>query len=202
MRKYGAKVQIRPPDPPTYEIDTSGHPSLGFESAPVTIVMFSDFQCPHSQTIMPTVHEVLDRYPEDVRFVFRHFPLRSHKRAQLAHEASECAREQRQFWQYHDHVFANQDALDIDDLKKHAADLEMDILRFNNCLETRQFEVKVRRDVREAREYHVNATPSFYVNGTPRDLRTLDQFAWHITGRKEGDPSIEPQPAFAGSVCK
>ena len=201
-RKYGATIQIEAPDPPTYEIETKGHPSRGPENAPVTIVMFSDFQCPYSRQAMPTIQEAIERYPEEVRLVFRHFPLLRHGRAQLAHEASECAHEQGKFWQYHDQVFAFQSALDEDDLKKHAADLGMDVLRFNNCLETRRFENKVRRDVREARAYHVNATPSFYVNGTPRDLRTLDQFAWHVTGGKEGDPSVKPQLAFAGNVCK
>ena len=201
-RKYGAHIQIDAPEPLTYEIDTIGRPSLGPENAPITIVMFSDFECPYSKNVMPTIHEVLERFPEDVRLVFRHFPLRIHKRAQLAHEASECAREQGKFWQYHDLVFANEDALAENDLKKHAADLGMDVLRFNNCLETRRFENKVRRDVRDARTYHVTATPSFYVNGTPRDLRTLKQFAWHITGGQEGDPSVKQQLAFAGSSCK
>ena len=201
MRKYGATIQIKAPDPPTYEIYTKGHPSLGPEHARVTVVMFSDFECPFSKKVMPTIYEVLDRFPEDVRLVFRHFPLRIHRRAQLAHEASECAREQGKFWQYHDQVFAN-DALDEDDLKRHAADLGMDIFRFNYCLETRRFESKVRQDVREARAYHVTATPSFYVNGTPRNLRTLDQFAWHVTGGQEGNPQTKPQLAFAGSTCK
>lgn len=201
-QRYGATVKIEPPDPPTYVIDTRGHPSLGPENAPVTVVMFSDFECPYSKKAMPTIHEVLERFPEDVRLVFRHFPLRIHKRAQLVHEASECAQEQGKFWQYYDQVFANEDALDEDDLKKHAAELGMDIVRFNNCLDNRRFEDKVKRDIREARAYHVSATPSFYVNGTPRDLRTLEQFAWHITGGQEGDPSVKQQLAFAGSTCK
>ena len=201
-RKYGAQIQIDAPDPPTYEIDTNGRPSLGPKNAPVTIVMFSDFECPYSRKVMPTIQEMLDRYMEEVRFVFHHFPLSRHSRAQLAHEASECAREQGKFWEYHDHIFAYRDALSEDDLKKRATDIGMDILRFNDCLETRRFEDKVRRDVREARTYNVNATPSFYVNGTPRDLRTLEQFAWHITGGQEGDPSVKQQLAFAGSTCK
>lgn len=202
IRKYGATIQLKPPDPPIYEIVTKGHPSRGPENASVTIVMFSDFQCPYSQQVIPTIHETLERYPDHVRLVFRHFPLLRHERAQMAHEASECAREQGKFWQYHDHMFAYQDALDEDHLKKYAADLGMNIVQFNRCLDTRRFEDKVRRNVREARKYHVKATPSFYVNGTPRYVRTLDQFAWHITGGKEGDPAIKPQLALAGSVCK
>lgn len=202
MRKYNAAIKIKTPVPPTYEIDTRGHPSLGSETAPVTVVMFSDFQCPYSQKILPTIHEVLNRYPEAVRFVFRHFPLPHHGRAQLAHEASECARDQGGFWQYHDQLFADQNALAEANLKKHAADLGMDLFRFKSCLETRRFEEKVRRDVREASAYHVNSTPSFFVNGTPRNLRSLDQFAWYITGGQEGDPSIKTQLASAGSACR
>lgn len=202
MRKYGATIQVKPPDKPTYQIDTIGHPSLGPENAPITIVMFSDFQCPYSQKVMPTIYEVLERYPGELRLVFRHFPLRIHARAHLAHEAAECAHEQGVFWQYHDHLFAYQDALAKDDLRKHANDTGMDTIRFNGCLDSRRFEEKVRRDVHEARTYHVNSTPSFFVNGTPRDLRTIDQFAWHITEGQEGDPSIKPQLAFAGSVCR
>lgn len=201
-RKYGATIHIKPPDPPTYEIDTIGHPSLGPEFAPNTVVMFSDFECPYSRTVMSTIHEVIERYPEDMRLVFRHFPLSFHRRAQLAHEASECAREQGKFWQFHDRLFAYQDALGEDALKKHAAEIGLDIQRFNNCLNTRRFEDKVRRDVLDAIAYGVNATPSFYVNGTPRALRTVDQFAWHITGGQEGDPLTKSQPVFAGSVCK
>ena len=126
-------------------------PSKGPENAPVTIVEFSDFQCPFCSKAKVTVDEVMKGYGDKVRLVFRHFPLSFHQDAPKAAEAAACANDQKKFWEYHDKLFANQGALEVDDLKKHAADLGLDTARFNECLDSGKKEELSRRTWRPAR---------------------------------------------------
>jgi protein-disulfide isomerase len=141
-------------------------PALGPESAPVTIVEFSDFQCPFCARAGPVVKQVLARYPEQVRLVYRHYPLESiHSRARAAAEAAACAEEQDRFWDYHDLLFANARALEDTDLERYAAEVELDLEGFKACRAEGRRREAVERDIADAREAGVSGTPSFFING-------------------------------------
>lgn len=147
------------------EVDTTGEPFIGNENAKVTIVEFSDFQCPYCKKGYDTMKEVLANYPEDVKIVFVNFPLSFHQYAQKAAEASECAFAQGKFEEYHDMLFENQDALTLDDLKGYAATLGMDTETFNTCLDSGEMTAEVEGDITSGSEHGVTGTPAFIING-------------------------------------
>ncbi len=152
-------------EPPRFKITADG-PSKGPADAAVTIVEFSDFQCPYCQRALPTINEILEKYPEDVRVVYRHLPLdRIHKSARGAAEAAACAEDQQQFWPYHDKLFANNRALEKEDLLRYAGELDLDASRFATCLEDRTFQAKVETDLQAAQSAGITGTPAFVVNG-------------------------------------
>ena len=165
IKEMGLKIYLPEPKPPVYDISTDGHPSLGPADAPVTVVEFTDFQCPFCAKAAPGLKQLTDAYPGKVRVVFRHHPLTMHKDAQMAHEAAECAGEQGKFWAYYDLLFANQNALKIDDLKSYAANLELDVAQFSRSLESRKYEAKVKADLEEARTYKIRGVPAIFING-------------------------------------
>ncbi|MEK6935003.1 MAG: DsbA family protein [Nanoarchaeota archaeon] len=146
-------------------------PVLGEKNAPVTIVEFSDFQCPfcgrfRSQTLTQIEKEYIDT--GKVKFVFRDFPLNSiHPYAQKASEASECADDQGKFWEYHDVLFENQASLDLISLKKYAADLELDTGDFNNCLDSGKYADEVKKDTADAQAAGGTGTPFFLIGNRP-----------------------------------
>jgi predicted DsbA family dithiol-disulfide isomerase len=150
---------------PRYEVAADG-PSTGPADARITIVEFSDFQCPYCQRAAGTVEEVLAKYPQDVRFVYRHLPLdRIHPHARGAAEAAACADEQGQFWAYHDKLFENNRALGKQDLLRYASDAGLDAARFQACFDERRFKDKVEADLQAARAAGISSTPAFVVNG-------------------------------------
>jgi protein-disulfide isomerase len=161
--KSKAEVQILLPEK-RIQVEAIG-PSKGPEGAPVTIVEFSDFQCPFCSRAKGTVDEVVKTYGDKVRLVFRHFPLSFHQEAPKAAEASACAADQNKFWEYHDKLFANQAALKVDDLKKAAADLGLDTARFNECLDSGKKAELVKKDTAAGEKAGVTGTPAFFING-------------------------------------
>jgi len=161
--KSKADVQILLPEK-RVQVEATG-PSKGPESAPVTIVEFSDFQCPFCSRAKGTVDEVVKQYGDKVRLVFRHFPLSFHADAPKAAEAAACADDQKKFWEYHDKLFANQGALKVDDLKKHAAELGLDTARFNECLDSGKKAELVKKDTAAGEKVGVSGTPAFFING-------------------------------------
>ena len=154
-------------DPPRYEVTLAAtDPALGSASAPVTIVEFSDFQCPFCQRVAPTLKQVQKTYGDKVRIVWKDFPLTQiHPEAFKAGEAGQCAAEQGKFWEYHDRLFANQQALLPDSLKKYAADAGLDAAAFSACLDTSKYGDRVREGVAQGSRLGVNSTPTLYVNG-------------------------------------
>lgn len=154
-------------DAPRYEVAVSASdPSLGNPSAPVTIVEFSDFQCPFCQRVAPTLKRVRETYGDKVRIVWKDFPLTQiHPEAFKAGEAAHCAGEQGKFWEYHDRLFANQQALQPESLKKHAADLGLDASRFNACVDSAKYGDRVSEGVAQGSRLGVNSTPTVYING-------------------------------------
>ncbi|MFQ5887353.1 MAG: PCYCGC motif-containing (lipo)protein [Candidatus Hydrothermarchaeales archaeon] len=155
--------------PPQIQISATSlvddDPSKGPENAPVTIVEFSDFQCPFCASASSTVHKIIDTYGDKVRVVYRDFPLSSiHPHAQKAAEAAECADEQGKFWEFHDMIFANQGNMDVDNLKQFAKDLGLDSKKFDECLDSGKYEAEVKNDMQDGIDAGVTSTPTFFVN--------------------------------------
>lgn len=171
-----ASVEMRF-DAPRTQVAAVG-PAVGPADAPVTIVEFSDFQCPFCARAGPTVKQVLARYPEQVRLVYRHYPLDSiHPRARPAAVASACAAEQGKFWEYHDLLFANPKKLAAEDLTGYAEQVGADAAAFGQCLDEGRFDADVDRDVADAREAGVTGTPTFFINGRVLGgAQPLDEF--------------------------
>ena len=138
----------------------------GPEDAPVTLVEYGDSECPHCGAAHPVVQEVQKILGKDLRFVFRNFPLKQiHPRAEPAAEAAEAAAAQGKFWQMHDLLFENQDALEDAELLRYAASLSLDVERFARELSTGVHAPRVRRDFRSGVRSGVNGTPTFFING-------------------------------------
>ena len=158
-----AAVTIRL-EPPRLEVAAAG-PSKGPAHARVTIIGFSDFQCPFCRQALATLEAVFERYPDDVRLVFRNFALHSHRRAYAAAEAALCAAEQERFWPYHDMLFANPRALEDEDLLRYAEELGLDAARFEQCVASGEYRAQVEAETREARSMGIGGTPAFLING-------------------------------------
>lgn len=150
-----------------YDVPTEGFPSMGPADAPITIVEFSDFQCPFCKRFQDeTFKQLMAAYPGKIRFVYRHLPLTSiHPEAFPAAEASMCANEQNAFWQFHDQIFANQDKLGRDLYLQIASDLNLDGAVFEDCLNTNKYKDLVQTDSDFALGLGVQSTPTFFING-------------------------------------
>ena len=166
LRKAGPRVDTVL-DPPRYNVEIApDDPVLGTGTAPVTLVEFSDFQCPFCQRVMPTLKRLREAYGDRVRIVWKDFPLTSiHPQAFRAAEAGQCAREQGKFWEYHDRLFGNQQALEPEFLKKYAADTGLDATKFNACLDTAKYAERVQAEMGVGTSLGVSSTPSMFING-------------------------------------
>jgi len=160
-KKHGVDFKF---DPFRLEVAATG-PAKGPETAPVTIVEFSDFQCPYCGQLTPTLEAVKQKYGDKVRIVFRQFPLNIHDHAQKAAEAALCANEQGKFWEMHDYMFKNQGALAIEQLKAKAAELGLNASNFNQCLDSGKTAKAIEADMKAGSSVGVNGTPTFFVNG-------------------------------------
>ncbi|MBI2828030.1 MAG: thioredoxin domain-containing protein [Acidobacteria bacterium] len=166
LRKAGPPVR-QLLDAPRYQVDVSpDDPALGAANAAVTLVEFSDFQCPFCARVMPTLKRVHGAYGDRVRIVWKDFPLTSiHPQAFKAAEAGQCAREQGKFWEYHDRLFTNQQTLDPESLKKHAAESGLDAGKFNACLDAAKYGERVQEQMGVGARLGVSSTPTVFVNG-------------------------------------
>lgn len=156
------------PEPPAYveNVSIDDDPYLGTVGAPITIVEFSDYQCPYCADIVPEIEAVLNENDGQIQFVYRDFPLENiHPDAFKAAKAANCAGEQGRYWQMHALLFANQSALSVENLKAYAVELELDTEQFNTCLDSDKPADEIRHDVSDALAYEVNSTPTFFVNG-------------------------------------
>ena len=138
----------------------------GNAAAPVTIVEFSDFQCPFCLRAHSTVQALLAKYDGKVKLAYRDFPLRDiHPHAQMAAEAGRCAAEQGKFWEYHDMLFANQGKLEGPALKEDARALGLDTAQFEFCLDSEKFKSAIEEDLQAGLRAGVSGTPGFFING-------------------------------------
>ena len=174
--RAGASVRIliTELEPPIQNISTKGSPSHGNTAAAVTVVEFGDFQCYACGQMHPIVEQALKPYGDNVRFVFRHYPLSMHRQARMASEAALAAHAQGKFWEYSNLLFKNQRALDVPSLKKYAIEVGLDGPRFNKALDERQFAADVRRDIREGEIHGVDivGTPTYFINGKRLPVRS------------------------------
>lgn len=150
----------------------------GPDGAPITIIEFSDFQCPYCEIASEAVKQVLAAYPDKIRFVFKNFPLvKIHENAQYAAESAECAGDQGKFWEMHDLLFANQDKLDKASISKYASQLKLNKAAFDSCISTGKFKAKIEADAKVAADFGVGGTPAFFINGQlMAESPTLDSF--------------------------
>ncbi len=147
---------------------TKDNPFKGAENGKVVIQEFSDFQCPFCSRVNPTIQQILDEYPKDVKVVWRNMPLAFHAEAPLAAEAAQEAFVQagnKGFWKYHDKLFANQQAIKRPDLEKYAEELGLDMAKFKAALDARTHKAQVEKDMEVAKQAGVSGTPAFTVNG-------------------------------------
>ncbi len=158
------------PSPPARKVEASADddPVKGSKEAPVTIIEFSDFQCPFcGKFFKQALPEINKNYitTGKAKLVYRDFPLDFHQYAQKAAEAAECADDQGKFWEMHDKIFENQNTITVDDLKGHAKNIGLDTTKFNNCLDTGKYEQEVKKDMSDGKAAGVTGTPAFVING-------------------------------------
>jgi len=162
----------RPPELPLEEkikraikVDVGNAPTKGPENAPVTIVEFSDFQCPFCSRVVPTVKQILDEYPGKVRFAFRNNPLPFHQNAASAAKAALAAKEQGKFWEMHDALFENQKDLSDDGIRKIAKQVGLNMAKFEKDWKSNKYDDEIAKDIDFARQNGATGTPAFFING-------------------------------------
>ena len=145
--------------------------SLGSEHAPVTLVEYGDFECPACKVAVQTPKLLLERFPNKVRFIFRHFPLQdAHPHSVLAAEASEAAGGQGSFWQMHDLLFQNQAHMKERDLHRYAGELGLDLARYTAEMDDHVYLQRIREHQQSGNASGVRGTPAFFVNGKLQDV--------------------------------
>ena len=145
--------------------------SQGSEHARVVVVEYGDFECPSCKVAATTPALLMERFPSQVHFMFRHFPLEeAHPHALLAAEASEAAGAQGKFWQMHDVLFRNQAHLKSTNLQHYASELGLDMARYVAEMDDHIYLQKVREHIAGGRLSHIRATPTFFVNGVVQDI--------------------------------
>ncbi len=164
----GGRAEARPqrPDPAErHEVALDGAPVRGPESAKVTIVEFGDFQCPFCTRVNTTLQQVRQQYPDDVKLVFKHLPLRIHPQAPGAHAAAEAAHRQGKFWEMHDKIFSNQSDLAPETFVAYAEQIGLDVDAFRKDVGSDEVKKRLDGDTREAQKLGVSGTPAFFING-------------------------------------
>jgi len=172
----GAEVSVRQSDPESantsqqvvrYDVPVDDDPILGSENAPITIIEFSDYECPYCRQWHSEVYsQLIDTYSDQIRFVYRDFPLESiHPNANSAAEAANCAHKQGVFWDYHDMLFSNEKGLGSTAYLEYASQLEIDQAAFQECIETDRYQAEVQADFEFAADLGVRSTPTFFING-------------------------------------
>ena len=141
-------------------------PSWGEPDAKIKIVEFSDFECPFCQASFPVVRDLLFNYMDDIYLVYRDFPdFLNHPYAEKAAEAANCAQEQEKFWPMHDKLFVNQANLNLEDLKRYALEIGLDVEAFSQCLDSGKYYAEIQQDYQDGVALGAIGTPTFFING-------------------------------------
>lgn len=160
------KLTMNAPEPPVVDVAAADNPAKGPENAPVTIIEFSDFQCPACRQAESKLPDLLKQYDGKVRFVYRDYPLTKHQDAFGAALAANCALQQGKYWEMHDLLFSSQtQGLKEDNLKTYAESLKLDMSKFDACRKDPKVSEEVHKDMQAGDDAGVNATPTFFVNG-------------------------------------
>ncbi len=164
-KEQNIEVLLAPYEPPKVAVDATG-PSKGPANAPVTIVEFSDFECPFCSRAEPTVKALLAKYPDKIKLVYRDFPLPMHPRAPKAAEAAHCAGDQGKYWEMHEKLFSQSTKLEVSDLKAAAREIQgIDGAKFDRCLDSNEKAQLVEKNKKAGEEAGVSGTPAFFING-------------------------------------
>ena len=192
-----------PPQPQDVVLNVDDHPYKGDKNTKLTLIEFSDYQCPFcSRHFRETLPQIESDYIKTgkVKYVFRNLPIESiHKEAFKAAEAANCAGEQGKYWEMHDRLFANQNALGLKDLSKHAETLGLDLPKFQQCLDSGREAAKIRKDMADGQKAGVQGTPTFFLgltepNGTEVKALRMITGAQPYNNFKEAIESLlEPQ---------
>jgi protein-disulfide isomerase len=166
-KKTPVEVFIAKPRRPTFPIEVGDAPSFGNKEAKVTIVEFSDFQCPFCAKGADILKELKAKYGNKIRVAFKNFPLPFHNHAEKAANAGLCANEQssEKFWKLHDEMFSHQDSLDPEGLKKAASKIGLKVDQFSKCLDENKYISQVQSQMEEGKKIKVKSTPTFFING-------------------------------------
>ncbi len=177
FKKYNAKFLLKEPVPVVQNISTDNQPSNGKPSAPVTVVMFTDFQCPACAGVHPVLLKVLAEYGDKIRFVVRDFPLTNiHENAFRAALAANAAHAQGKFFEYTEVLYKNQNALDTASLKKYAREAGLNQKQFDLDLGNEKFAAEVRQDIADGKIYGITGTPTIFVNGVKIRALSAEHF--------------------------
>ena len=180
-REAGVTVTLPPPDAPVMTIPVGDDPAWGSPAAPVTIVEFADFECPACKDSLPVLRQLRDLYKDQVRLVYRDFPLSSHPQARPAAEAAHCAHEQGKFWAYHDALFAQAPDLKPSDYVTLADRLGLNQAEFTACLAGTRPKAAVAKDLADAQSLGLSGTPTFFINGRYLSgFQSLETLRQHI----------------------
>ncbi|TAL82131.1 MAG: hypothetical protein EPN88_00015 [Bacteroidetes bacterium] len=156
------------------ELLPSGVVTKGNVQAKVYLVEFSDFQCPACVSYKPTVDKIVEENKDKMLFGYRHFPLSQHQFALPAAYASEAALEQGKFWEMYDFLFTNQENLADDKMKEGAQKIGLDMNKFDDAIKSETIQNKVTKDMTDGNKFGVDATPTFFLNGSKLDLLNKD----------------------------
>ena len=159
-----------------YELPVNNSATKGPDDAPVTLVLFDDFQCPYCARLVPTIEQIMQAYPNQVRVVFKHFPLSMHKFARQAAAASIAARNQGKFWPLHDQLFANYNQLNDEKIRALAASVGLDMERFDKDIQDPALQQEIAADMQLGTSSGVRGTPAVYINGVQLKDRSLAGF--------------------------
>jgi protein-disulfide isomerase len=163
LLKFAAAPENLLDDP--IKIATDGDPVRGLPSAKVTIVEFSDFQCPYCAKASVEVKLILNKYPKDVRFFFKQFPLDIHSQAAVAAEAALAAQAQGKFWEMHDKLYENFRSISRVRILEWAQQVGLDVTRFKKDLDSHKYLARVTAEEKQGEDAGVAGTPTFYING-------------------------------------
>jgi predicted DsbA family dithiol-disulfide isomerase len=155
-------------------IDVGDSPSRGSSSAPVTIVEWADFECPHCRHAAPVLDKVVETHPGKVRLVFKFYPLQAHAHGESAARAAVAAMKQGKFWEMHHALFDHQEAMEPRDIEKYAKEIGLDLAKFKGDWESEATADRVNRDRKQGDAVSVSGTPTVYINGREYDLTKFD----------------------------
>lgn len=176
--------------PPKVAVSADDDPSKGGKDAKVTIIEFTDYQCPYCSKVRPTVKQLVTDYGDKVRYVLRDFPLEFHPSAKKAAEAAQCAGDQDKYWEYSDVLWNNQKSLEVADLKRYAGEIKLDQKKFDACLDDGKYTAEVDKDLADGAKAGVNGTPTFFINGRVLSgALPLDEFKKIIDAELGGNKS-------------